>query len=63
MSATQTVEQNRFLDSMYLVSHSAKTIQTYKTALNHFRAFTISEYNCTELELVEQIKSDKLDVY
>ena len=63
MLSTQTAEQNRFLDSMYLVSHSAKTIQTYKTALNHFRAFTISEYNCTELELVEQIKSDKLDVY
>ncbi len=63
MLATQTPEQNRFLDSMYLVSHSAKTIQTYKTALNHFRVFTTSQYHCNELELIEQIKSDKLDVY
>ena len=62
MLATQTTEQ-KFFDSMYLVSHSDKTIQTYKTALNHFKKFVNTQYNCNELEILEQIKSDKIDVY
>ncbi len=65
MLVTQTTEQvqKQFLDSMFLISHSEKTIQTYKTALNHFRKFVRSKYNCTELEIIEQIKSEKTDVY
>ncbi len=65
MLVTQTTEQvqKQFLDSMYLISHSEKTIQTYKTALNHFKKFVRSKYNCTELEIIEQIKSEKTDVY
>jgi integrase len=61
----QTTEQvqKQFLDSMYLISHSDKTIATYKTALNHFKKFIELQYNCDELHLVEQIKSEKIDLY
>jgi len=65
MLVTQSTEQiqKQFLDSMYLISHSKKTIATYKTALNHFKKFVLTQYNCNELELVEQIKSEKIDLY
>jgi integrase len=65
MLVTQTTEQiqKQFLDSMYLISHSKKTIATYQTALNHFKKFTKLQYDCDELHIVEQIKSDKLDLY
>jgi len=65
MLVVQTTEQiqKQFLDSMYLISHSDKTIATYKTALNHFRKFVITQYNCNELEIVGKIKSEKTDVY
>ena len=65
MLVSQSTEQitKQYLDSMYLISHSNKTITTYKTALNHFKKFTLSQYNCDELHLVNEIKSDKLDLY
>ena len=65
MLVEQTTEQvqKQFLDSMYLISHSKKTIQTYKSALNHFKKFVTSQYNYYEMQIVEQIKSEKTDVY
>ena len=65
MLAVQTTEQaeKQFLDSVYLISHSDKTVQTYKTALNHFRKFLTSQYSCDDLKLVEQIRSEQTDVY
>jgi len=65
MLVVQTSEQieKQFLDSVYLISHSDKTVQTYKTALNHFRKFVISQYNCDDIILVEQIRSEQTDVY
>jgi integrase len=61
----QTTEQiqKQFLDSMYLISHSDKTIATYKTALNHFKKFLELQYSCKELDIVEQIKSEEIDLY
>lgn len=65
MLVQQTTEQiqKQFLDSMFIISHSKKTIATYQTALNHFKKFTLTNYNCDELHLVEQIKSDEIDLY
>jgi integrase len=65
MLVSQTTEQiqKQFLDSMFIISHSKKTIATYQTALNHFKKFTSTNYNCDELYLVEQIKSDQIDLY
>jgi len=60
--STQQI-QKQFLDSMYLISHSHKTIQTYQTALNHFKKFLELQYNCTELQIAEQIKSENIDLY
>jgi len=65
MLVVQTSEQieKQYLDSMYIISHSPRTIKTYKSALNNFRKFLVSQYNCDELKLVEQIKSEQIDVY
>jgi len=63
VTPTTKQTQKQFLDSMYIISHSDKTIQTYKTALNHFKKFLESQYNCDELKIVEQIKSEEIDVY
>jgi len=65
MLVVQTSKQieKQYLDSMYLISHSNKTIKTYKSALNNFRKFLESQYNCDDLKLLEQIKSEQIDVY
>jgi len=65
MLVAQTITQTKkqFFDSMYIISHSDKTIQTYNTALNHFEKFLKSHYHCDEHQIVEQIKYDKIDVY
>lgn len=65
MSVQQTSQQaeEQFLDSMFLISHSNKTKITYKTALNHFRNFTHTEYNLDETQIILKIKSEDLDLY
>jgi len=65
MLVAQTITQTKkqFFDSMYIISHSNKTIQTYNTALNHFEKFLKLHYSYDEHQIVEQIKSDKIDVY
>ena len=60
-TVSQTKEQ--FFDSMFTVSHSVKTVQTYKTALNHFEKFLRQQYSCDELQITDQIKSEKIDAY
>jgi len=65
MLVAQSTEQitKQFLDSMYLISHSDKTITTYKTALNHFKKFLELQYSCNESDIIEEIKSEKTNVY
>ena len=65
MLVAQTTEQieKQYLDSMYLISHSVYTLKTYKSALNNFRKFLASQYSCDELNIVEQIKSEQIDVF
>lgn len=52
-----------FLDSMFVISHSKKTVSTYKTSINHLRRFLDSKYHINELELLEKITSKELDIY
>lgn len=62
----QTIAQipaDRFLESVYVISHSKKTVKTYKTALNNMRRFLSSQYSIDEFELVSKIKADEMDIY
>ncbi len=55
--------EKEFLDSVYLISHSKKTVQTYHSGINHFRKFVSLKYPCNEFELFSKIKSDEIPVY
>ena len=55
--------EKQFLDSMYLISHSKKTVITYQTALNHFRKFATLEYNLNDSGIIFKIQSQELDLY
>ena len=65
MQLTQTKEQTeqQFYDSRYLISHSKKTVTTYRSAINHFKKFVKTKYEFDETELVKKIKTGELDVY
>jgi len=65
MQLLQTKEQTeqQFYDSRYLISHSKKTVTTYKSAINHFKKFIKTKYKFDETELVKKINTGELDVY
>ena len=64
-SAEQTL--NDYLDTVYLQSHSASSVKTYRTAIigakNGFRIFLFEKYNCDEVQLAFRIENKELDVY
>jgi len=58
-----TEEIDKFLDSVYVISHSSSTVRVYKLGINHFAKFVETQYNCSLREIVESIKSKSLDPY
>ena len=60
---TKQQKKQEFLDSIYIISHSTKTVQMYTSGIHHFQKFLDSKYGIDEEELVTRIKSDVLDVY
>jgi len=60
---TKEHTEQKFYDSIYVVTHSHKTIATYKTAINHLRKFLETEYGFDETKLAEKIKQNQLDTY
>jgi len=52
-----------FLDSVYVISHSIKTVKTYKTALNHLEKFIATQYDQDESKLFYGIKNETIDLY
>lgn len=57
-----------YLDSVYVLSHSYSTVQSYKLAIINqnnvgFRDFLQQKYNIDEFEFVKQVKQEKFDVY
>ncbi len=60
---TKEHTEQKFYDSIYVVTHSHKTIATYKTAINHLRKFLETEYRFDETKLAEKIKQNQLDTY
>ena len=62
MSTLQDYETG-FLDSVFVISHSHKTVTTYKTSLNHLRKFTKTRYETDLFDVIPKIKSEEIDVY
>jgi len=66
---TKTAEQtlNDYLDTVYLQSHSASSVKTYRTAIvgtkSGFRLFLQEKYNCDEVQLSYRVENEELDIY
>ena len=58
-----TKEIDKFLDSVYVISHSSSTVRVYKLGINHFAKFVETQYNCSLGDIVESIKGKSLDPY
>jgi len=61
-------ELQKFLDFVYVKSHSSSTINSYKLSIINkkktgFRDFLQKYYNCDELELVSKINKEEIDVF
>jgi integrase len=65
MQVVTTVQhkEQQFYDSIYVISHSQKSVSTYKTGINHLKKFLELEYGFDEIRLVEKIKNEEIDVY
>jgi len=62
VSETKQLEQ-AFYDSVYVISHSYKTVATYRTAINHLRKFLQEHYKFDELVLKTKIEKNELNAY
>ena len=60
---SQTNKEQQFYDSVFVISHSTKTVSTYKTGINHLKTFLQSEYGFDEIRLAEKIKQNEIDVF
>lgn len=52
-----------FLDSVYVSSHSSKTIWTYTSGLKHLEKFTAQKHQCELDALLARIKQKELNIY
>lgn len=66
----ELTEQNlqAFLDSVFIMSHSYRTTTSYRLAITNknntgFRDFLLQRYKINEVELAEQTKQEKFDIY
>ena len=62
ISTTKEIEQ-RYLDSIFVISHSNNTIKTYKMCINKLRNYLKDNHQCDEIHLVTKVKNDEIDVY
>lgn len=62
---TQSIDPVKdFLDSVYMISHSEKTVKQYQTSINHLKKFIKTKYNHTELDqILPKIQETDLAVY
>jgi len=60
---SQTNKEQQFYDSVFVISHSTKTVSTYKTGINHLKTFLQSKYGFDEIRLAEKIKQDEINVF
>jgi integrase len=55
--------EQTYYDSVHVISHSEKTVATYRSSINHLRTFLSETFDIDELELKSKIDSNELDVY
>lgn len=55
--------EQQFYDSVFVISHSIKTVSTYKTGINHLKTFLQSEYEFDEIRLADKINQNEIDVF
>ena len=60
---SQTNKEQQFYDSVFVISHSTKTVSTYKTGINHLKTFLQSKYGFDEIQLADKIKQNEIDVF
>jgi|APSaa5957512535_1039671.scaffolds.fasta_scaffold12836_2 integrase len=63
VSQTSSKSFDSFLESVYIISHSIKTVKTYRTSLNHLQKFIDANYEQSEPEILLEIKSETIDLY
>ena len=63
MSTITQDYESGYLDSVYVISHSQKTVKTYRTSLNHLRKFTSDRYETDLSDIIPKIRSEEIDVY
>lgn len=56
-------EVDKFLDSVYVLSHSKQTVNAYGNALKNFLAFLKSSYECLPEETLLKVQNEELDKY
>lgn len=52
-----------YLDSIYAISHSANTVNTYRSGINHFKTFVEKNYQASVSNLIEEFKASKLEPF
>ena len=62
LQSIEAVEQE-FYDLSCSISHSYKTVQTYKTSINKLRKFLKEKHQFDELTLKSKIENTELDIY
>ncbi len=60
---SKTNKEQQFYDSVFVISHSTKSVSTYKTGINHLKTFLQNEYGFDEIRLADKIKQNEVDVF
>jgi len=63
LTEEENKEIQKYLDSVFLVSHSHHTVNSYRSGLNQFLRFVDESYDCSINEIISKIKLDVLDAY
>ncbi len=58
-----SIEIDKFLDSVYVISHSQSTVKAYKLGIKHFEEFINATYRRSLDEILASIKTENEDPY
>lgn len=55
-------EIRKYLDSVYVLSHSISTVASYRNAIKRFQAFLKENNSCNEQEIIQKLKENSVNV-
>ena len=55
-------EIEKYLDSVYILSHSISTVASYRTAIKRFQSYLQEHYSCSDQEIIQKIKDNSMEV-